>query len=120
MKKFPFALLLLLGQLVMAQYPLKSHPYSTQSEEGFSPCKDTFAILKKKAYYDIGVILPSWLLIVDKNYVAIAEGKVAFNALDGTDGPHVSEEDLPFYHYSHDMDFDLIPDKTDDNRYTNL
>ncbi len=58
--------------------------------------------------------------VVDKNYVAILEGKVAYNLTDGTDGPHVSEEDLPFYHYSHDMDFDVIPDKTDDGRYTNL
>jgi len=119
MKKFLVALLVLFYQLSVAQYPLKSHPYSTQSEEGFSTCKDTFTLFKKKAAYDIGVILPSWLPVVDKNYVAIAEGRVAFNPLDGTDGPHVSEEDLPFYHYSHDMDFDLIPDRTADNRYTN-
>lgn len=103
-----------------AQYPLKSHPYSTQSDQGFSPCKDTFTLFKRKAPYDIGVILPSWLPVVDKNFIAIVEGKVAFNPLDGTDGPHVSEEDLPFYHYSHDMDFDIIPDKTPDNRYSNF
>ena len=120
MKKLFFALLIPVSQWAHAQYPLKSHPYSTQSEEGYSTCKDTISILKKKAYYDIGVILPSWLPVVDKNFVAIAEGKVAFNTMDGTDGPHVSEEDLPFYHYSHDMDFDLIPDKTADNRYTNF
>jgi hypothetical protein len=120
MKNFLFAFLVLLCLFSAAQYPLKSHPFSTQSEEGFSPCKDTFTLFKKKAAYDIGVILPSWLPVVDKNYIAICEGKVAFNALDGTDGPHVSEEDLPFYHYSHDFDFNILPDKTDDNRYTNL
>ena len=120
MKKGIAALLILLGQFSMAQYPLNSHPYSTRSEEGFSPCKDTITILKKKRPYDIGVILPSWLPVVDKNYIAIAEGRVAFNLLDGTDGPSISEEDLPFFHYSHDMDFDIIPDKTDDNRYTNF
>ncbi len=120
MKKIAFGLLVLVYNCSQAQYPLKSHPCSTQSEEGFSACKDTFIVFKKKAAYDIGVILPSWLPVVDKNYIAIVEGKIAFNATDGTDGPHVSEEDLPFYHYSHDMDFNIIPDKTDDNRYTNL
>ena len=119
MKKIFSVLLVLLYQFSAAQYPLKSHPYSTQSEEGFSPCKDTFTIFKRKAAYDIGVILPSWLTVVDKNYVATLEGRVAYNGLDGTDGPHVSEEDLPFYHYSHDMDFEVIPDKNPDNRYTN-
>lgn len=65
-------------------------------------------------------MLPSWLPIVDRNYVGIVEGKVTYNLVNGTHGPHVSAEDLPFYHYSHDMDFDVIPDKTEDNRFTNL
>ena len=94
--------------------------YSTQSEEGFSPCRDTFSLFKNHAFYDIGVILPSWQPVIDNNYVAIVEGKVVYNLTDGTEGPHISEEDLPFYHYSHDMDFDILPDKTDDNRFTNL
>ncbi len=120
MKRIFTALLIAACHICSAQYPLKSHPYSTASDEGFGACKDTFSVLKRKAYYDIGVILPSWLAVVDRNYVAIVEGKVAFNSLDGTDGPHVSEEDLPFYHYSHDMDFDIIPDKTEDNRYSHF
>ena len=103
-----------------AQYPLKSRCCSTQSEEGFSPCRDTFSILKRHLYYDIGIIMPSWLPVVDRNYVGIMEGKVAYNTIDGSDGPHVYEEDLPFYHYSHDVNFDIIPDKTDDNRFTNM
>ncbi|HWB64791.1 MAG TPA: hypothetical protein VG603_14845, partial [Chitinophagales bacterium] len=120
MKRFPlFLFLLLVASLLNAQSPLTCHQCSTQSEEGFSPCEDTFSLLKKHTYYDIGVILPSWLPIVDKNYVAVVEGKVDYNPADGTDGPHLSEEDLPFYHYSHDMNFDIIPDKTSDNRYTN-
>jgi hypothetical protein len=118
--KYPLLLLVLSVGLAKAQAPLKSHPYSTQSDEGFAPCRDTISVFKRHAYYDIGVILPSWLPVMDKNYVAILEGKVAYNLVDGTDGPHVSEEDLPFYHYSHDEDFDVIPDKTEDNRFTNL
>lgn len=110
---FSVSVVCLSGQLV-------SHPYSTQSEVGFEPCRDTISIFKRKEYYDIGVILPSWLPIVDKNYVGIVEGTVTYNRVDGTHGPHVSHEDLPFYHYSHDMDFDVVPDVTSDNRFTNL
>ncbi|MDB5283116.1 MAG: hypothetical protein JWO06_2191 [Bacteroidota bacterium] len=65
-------------------------------------------------------MLPSWLPVVDKNYIAIAEGRVSYNLTDGTDGPHLAGEDLPFCHYSHDVDFSIIPDKTEDNRFTNL
>src|SRR5579859_7356676 len=100
MKRFLHLLPVLFSLSVLAQYPLKSHPYSTQSETGFSPCRDTFSLLRRHLYYDIGQILPSWLPVVDKNYIAIAEGKVICNPADGTDGPHVYEEDLPFYHYS--------------------
>lgn len=122
MKLSAFILLLFSACGALAQtapYPA-SHPYSTQSEIGFEPCRDTFSIFKRKEYYDIGVILPSWLPILDKNYVGVLEGTVTYNRTDGTHGPVVSHEDLPFYHYSHDMDFDVVPDVTDDNRYTNL
>jgi hypothetical protein len=98
---------------------LKQHPVSTQAEEGFSPCTDTIKILKKDRYYDIGVILPSWLPIIGEDYVAVLEGKVAFDANDGGGGPHITHEDLPFYHYSHDVNYNVIPDPTPDNRFTN-
>ncbi len=119
MKSFvSFLLLAALSVPVIAQ-PLKSCPCSTQSEDGFSPCRDTISILKRHEFYDIGVILPSWLPIVDKNYVAILEGRVSYNPANGGHGPHVSHEDLPFFHYSHDVDFNVVPDKTEDGRYTN-
>jgi hypothetical protein len=117
---FFFGLYFLFSATASGQYPLKSHPFSTQSEMGFSPCRDTFSILRKHLYYDIGLILPTWLPVIDKNYVAIAEGRVAYDPTDGSNGPHVFEEDMPFFHYSHDVNFDIIPDKTEDNRYTNL
>lgn len=99
--------------------PLTSHPYSTQAEIGYTECRDTISLLRWQRDYDIGLILPSWLPIIDKNYVAVLEGKVAYNLADGSHSAHVSHEDLPFYHYSHDMDFDVIPDPTDDHRFTN-
>ncbi|MBK8659193.1 MAG: hypothetical protein IPN22_10080 [Bacteroidetes bacterium] len=108
-----------LGLSAQAQ-PLSTHPISTQSEVGFEPCRDTFHLFKRQEFYDIGVILPSWLPIVDKHYVAIVEGKVTYNRSTGAHGPYMCNEDLPFYHYSHDFDFDIVPDATPDNRYTNL
>jgi hypothetical protein len=99
--------------------PLIGHPCCTQSEIGFEPCADTINILRRHEFYDIGVILPSWLHVVDPNYVAVIEGRVRSNLVNGSHGPHISHEDLPFYHYSHDVDFDILPDKTEDNRFQN-
>ncbi len=120
MKKFLLAIIALSVKFASAQFLLLSHPYSSQGEDGFSPCRDTISMFQLHEFYDIGVILPSWLPVVDRSYVAILEGKVAYNLVTGINGPHISHEDLPFYHYSHDTDFDVIPDKTDDNRFTNL
>lgn len=120
MKKSLLLICAFYTQWVFAQYPLKAHHFSTESEDGYHPCRDTFSIFKSHLYYDVGIILPSWLPVVDNDYVATVEGRVAYNLTDGSNGPHVFEEDLPFYHYSHDVNFDVIPDKTDDNRFTNL
>jgi hypothetical protein len=118
-KKFLPLLFIFSVSLSNAQFPL-SCPCSTQAEEGFSTCLDTISLFKFRQSYDIGMMLPSWQPIIDRNYVGILEGKVAYNLVNGSNGPHVSREDLPFYHYSHDVDFDVVPDKTPDNRYTNL
>lgn len=98
---------------------LNEHPVSTQAQVGFLPCPDTITFFKHSEFYDIGVILPSWLPVVSPEYVAVLEGKVAFDPIDGGNGPHVTHEDLPFYHYSHDVNFNVIPDPTPDNRFTN-
>lgn len=106
-------------ELLNAQAYLTRHPISTESEIGQTPCDDTLKILKRKEPYDIGVILPSWRPVVDENYVAVLEGKIGYDRESGIHGPHVSHEDLPFYHFTHDLGFDVIPDPTDDNRFTN-
>src|SRR4051812_30962835 len=120
MKKVTALFLVVAFNAAIAQPQLVINPCSTRADEGFSPCRDTFSILKRHLPYDLGMMLPSWLPIIDKNYVAVAEGKVIYNLVDGTNGPHVFEEDLPFCHYTHDVNFDIIPDKTADNRFTNL
>jgi len=120
--KYAYCLLLVMlftASSVTAQ-PLLRNPVSTEAEIGNEPCRDTIKILKRTEFYDIGVVLPSWQPIVNENYIAILEGTVGFNSEHGGDGPHVSHEDYPLYHYTHDVNFDVIPDKTEDNRYTNL
>src|SRR4051812_6139724 len=99
MKRAPLLLLVILFHLSKAQNPAAINPFSSGAEEGFSPCRDTFSLLKRHLPYDLGLMLPSWLPVVDKNYVAVAEGKVVYNLEDGSNGPHVFEEDLPFCHY---------------------
>jgi hypothetical protein len=102
-----------------AQFPA-SHHYSTEADIGHSDCPDTLRILSFKRGYEIGIILPSWQAIIDTSYVAVVEGMVRYNPTDGSDCAHVSHEELPFYHYTHDMCFDVVPDATPDGRYTNL
>lgn len=122
MKLFGSFILGFIGLASYAQVPLQfplQHPYCTQSEVGFSPCQDTIKFFKRREFYDVGVILPSWLPIVDKTYVAVVEGHVTYNRTTGGNGPHVSHEDLPFYHYTHDVNFNIVPDEAADNRYTN-
>lgn len=120
LKKYLFLLCTCIGLHTGAQTILKQHPYSNQGDDACLPCRDTIIFFKQKAVYDVGLMLPSWLPVIDKNTVSILEGHVASNLADGTHGPHVAHEDLPFYHYSHDMDFDIIPDETPDHRYTNM
>lgn len=122
MKSTPILLLLLFSaslSTVFGQVQL-CHPYCTLAEEGHDACRDTIAFFKRRETYDIGVILPSWPPIVSKNYLAVLEGRVTNNYSEGTEGPHMSYEDLPFYHYSHDFNFDVLPDSADDNRYVNM
>jgi hypothetical protein len=110
---------LLLSQTLSAQ-PLLRHPISTEAEVGNEPCRDTIKVLKRTEFYDIGVVLPSWQPIVNENYVAVLEGSVVYNTKHGGDGPLISHEDYPLYHYTHDVNFNVAPDRTDDNRFTNL
>ena len=118
--RFTFLLCLLLSAIqAHAQFPV-SHHYSTEADIGHTACTDTVRFLSFKRGYDISVILPSWQTVVGPDYVAVIEGNVRYNPNDGSDCSHVSHEDLPFYHYTHDMCVDIYPDSTLDGRYTNL
>src|SRR3989442_2290050 len=69
--------------------------------------------------FDIGPIFPEWVPVEGVNPV-ILEGDVVADRDDAYPGPHVSFEDVPLSHYTHDFTFKVKPDSTPDNRYTNL
>lgn len=115
----PFYIFIFCSSSLSAQYP-SFHHYSTEAEVNHLPCWDTLHVFSYKRGYEIGLILPSWQTVVDADYVAVVEGTVRYNPADGSDCSHVSHEDLPFNHYTHDMCVDIVPDATPDGRYTNL
>jgi len=113
-------LILFFHPLVAQDSPLRQHPVSAHADSSGFSCKDTARFLFRKTPYELGIILPSWLPIAGKEYVAVLEGIVEADSSDGSNGPLVSYEDLPFYHYSHDFMFNVIPDFTPDQRFRYL
>lgn len=93
---------------------------SAESERCNCPCIDTIKILYFKSLGDINNIFPAWLPVVDARTVVALEGYVVPNTNGNLDYTHVSAEDFPLNHYTHDVSFDVKPDSTSDNRYTNL
>jgi hypothetical protein len=67
-----------------------------------------------KNVIDISLILPSWRPVVNHDTVVVLEGQIM--PIEGHVGyeygvPHVSFEDLPLYHYTHDFSFNVFPDE---------
>lgn len=115
---FAFFILVVIGNIT-AQYPTFHH-YSTEADIGHPGCSDTLKFLSVKRGYEVGLILPSWQTVISQDYVAVVEGTVRYDRASGLDCSHVSHEELPFNHYTHDMCVDIVPDPTPDGRYTNL
>ncbi len=93
--------------------------WSTEADLGIYPCMDTMKVFGFKHVADISLILPSWRPVVSHDTVVVLEGQIM--PIDGHEGykfgvPHVSFEDLPLYHYTHDFSFNVFPDK----EYRNL
>ncbi len=84
------------------------HHSSEEAEDGCKPCYDTIhPIPFVTQIHDIGLLFPTWRPAVGYDSVTVAEGIVE----PETGRPSVSEGDLPIYHYTHDLSFNLIPDK---------
>ena len=88
--------------------------WSSEADVGIYPCMDTIKVFGFKHVADISLILPSWRPVVSHDSVAVLEGQIM--PIEGHEGykfgvPHVSFEDLPLYHYTHDFSFNVFPDK---------
>lgn len=102
---------------VVAQAPFtypKNLRWSNEADIGIYPCLDTMKVYGFKHVADISLILPSWRPVVNHDTVVMLEGQVM--PIEGHEGyafgvPHVSFEDLPLYHYTHDFCFNVFPDE---------
>lgn len=117
MRVISVALLLAIQFSALAQDPF-SYPdnlrFSTEADEGYYPCWDTMKVYMFKNVIDLRLILPAWRPVVNHDSVSILEGQIM--PIPGHEGykfgvPHVSFEDLPLYHYTHDFSFNVFPDE---------
>ncbi len=74
-------------------------------------CWDTIKFLFFKKPVDLGLIFPAWQAIHGHQKFTVLEGTVSMQTPENPiRGPHISEEDFPNYHYSHDFCFNVFPD----------
>ncbi len=117
MKTIVVGILLLTCLNLTAQEPF-SYPkdlrFSTEADEGYYPCWDTMRVYMFKNVVDLRLILPAWRPVINHDSVSVLEGLIM--PTPGHEGykfgvPHVSFEDLPLYHYTHDFSFNVFPDE---------
>ncbi len=86
---------------------------SDEAEMECKPCLDTIhPVPFVRQVHDIGLLFPTWKPVVGYDSVTVVEGMI-----EPENGrPSVSAGDLPMYHYTHDITYNLIPDK----KYRNL
>lgn len=87
--------------------------FSNEADIGIYPCMDTMKVYGFKHVVDLSPMLPSWRPVVNHDTVVVLEGQIM--PIKGQLGyefgvPHVSYEDLPLYHYTHDFSFNVFPD----------
>lgn len=74
-------------------------------------CWDTIKFLFIKRKFNFGLIFPEWQAIYGHQNFTELEGIVSMESeTNPIRGPHISEEDFPNYHYSHDFCFNVFPD----------
>lgn len=129
MKRF-LAVFLLFNAIAAQAQDEFSYPnnlrFSSEADVGCFPCWDTMRVYMFKNVVDLRMMLPIWRPVVNHDSVSILEGQIM--PIPGHQGykfgvPHVSFEDLPLYHYTHDLSFNVFPDKGYRNimtRYINV
>ena len=86
----------------------ENHHNSLEAEKDCEPCLDTIhPIPFVTQIHDIGLLFPTWKPVAGYDSVSVIEGLMESSRTY----PSVSAEDLPVYHYTHDMNFNIIPDE---------
>lgn len=93
--------------------------YSTEADTPF-PKVARVKFLFFKQYHDIGRAFPEWAPVGGKDHWVQLEGIVAVTAPPKSECAHVSHEDFPLFHYTHDLTVNVRPFVTPDNRNTNV
>jgi len=98
------------------------HFWSEAEENRGVPCNvDITRALHHFGFFDANQTYPEWVPVEKDHPTQVLEGTVTPGPdLDSDDWPHVSNEDWPTDHYTHDFTFHVIPDYTADHRYLNL
>ena len=128
MKNYRYVLVavvtIFLWQTSIAQSPGHEHtiafPLSSEAEKDFEPCWDTINAVVYKHILDANRMTPSWHPVIGSDAVSVLEGQVIPNHKGINPGTHIAPIDLPLYHFTHDFTFNVLPDKTPDNRYSRL
>lgn len=97
------------------QRPYSYVPYNDQP-----PCYDTIRFLGYQRVIDQGLIIPEWKPVRHHHDNVVFEGTVIKTPNTVSINTHISAEDFPLYHYTHDFSFNAIPDIYPDKRYENL
>jgi len=93
---------------------------STDADIGFSECIDTLKVFVFKKIIDLDILLPAWFPVESYDHIGVLEGTVIPKPNSKHIDTHVSPSDFPMHHFTHDVSFNVRPDSTEDNRYTNL
>lgn len=101
-------LILLFPFLCMGQNEIRKY-YSSEADLKYPPCLDTIRVGFLYQVHDIGPAIPSWIPVDSARPTLALEGTVYLP--DGLHkDSHVSSDDLPFVHYTHDYTFNLKVD----------
>lgn len=120
-------LIIIIGSASLIASSQTQFPYSIPEKalsympyRDFPPCFDTLKVMWIKKEIDMGLALPEWNPVRGHDDNVIFEGKVIKTPNSVAVNTHVSQEDMPIYHYTYDFSFNAVPDEYPDNRYRNL
>jgi hypothetical protein len=99
---------------------ITERPYSYIPYNDQAPCYDTIKFLSFRKVIDQGLIMPEWKPVRHHSDNVVFEGTVIKTPNTVKVNTHISQEDFPLFHYTHDFTFNAMPDIYPDKRYENL